>query len=119
VSVPNVGAVLGGDHYRPGRGPAGFGVFVRRAHGKFLNAIGRKVLQEAADPVVGVVGAVDGELVVQAGASAGGDSSNARLSGIGRFDGLGSGYEVSDIGEAAGRERKSFQVATADHALMH
>src|ERR1700682_3713080 len=64
VAVPLVGAVLGGDHDRPSGGPTGVSIFVRRAHSKFLNAIGREVLQEAADPVVGVIGAVDGQFVV-------------------------------------------------------
>ena len=119
VAVPLVGAVLGGDHDRPGRGPAGVGIFIRRAHGKFLNAIGREILQEATDPVVGVVGAVDRQFVVQARASAGRNSGDSRFGRIGRLDRLGSGHKVSDVGEAARRERKSFQVPAADDALMH
>ena len=60
VAVPFVGAVLGGDDDGAGGGAAGVGVFIGGAHGEFLNAIGRKILQKAADPVVGVVAAIDG-----------------------------------------------------------
>ena len=59
IAVPVVGASPGGDHYRSGGGPARVGIFIRSAHGKFLNAIGREVLQESSDPIVGVIRAVD------------------------------------------------------------
>ena len=51
-TVPLVGAVLGGDHHGGGRGAAGVRVFLRRAQGKFLDGVGREVLQESADPVI-------------------------------------------------------------------
>ncbi len=117
--MPLVGAVLGGDHDRPGGGPARVRVFIRGTHGKFLNAIGGEVLQEPANPVVGVVGAVHREFVVQARASPSGDGGDARLGGIGRLDRFGSGHQVSDVGEAACRERKGFQVPAADDALAN
>ena len=59
VTVPAVGAALRGDHHGSSGGPACVSVLVRGAHSEFLNAIGREILQKAADPVVGVIGAVD------------------------------------------------------------
>jgi hypothetical protein len=81
--VPVVGTVPGGDDDRAGRGPAGVSILVRGANREFLEAIRREVLQEAADPVVGVIGAIDGEFVVQTRASTGGDGGDARLGRVG------------------------------------
>ena len=44
VAVPMVGNVFGSDHHGSSGGLAGVGVFIRGAHGKFLNAIGREIL---------------------------------------------------------------------------
>jgi hypothetical protein len=110
VAMQAIGAAFGGDDDGAGRGPARVGVFVRGADGEFLNTVGREVLQKAADPVVGVVGTIDGELVVQAGAAAGGDRGDAGLGWIGGFNGLGARNQIGDVGEAACRERKRFEV---------
>ena len=111
--------MLRGDYDRPGSRPARVGVFIRGAYGKFLNAIGREILQEATDPVVGVVGAIDRQFIVQAGASTGGNGGNARLGGVRWLDGLGSRHKVSDVCKTARRQRKRFEVVAADYASMH
>ena len=64
IAVPFVGATLGGDHDRSSGGPACVGILIRRAHGKFPYAIGREILQKAADPIVGVVGSVDRQFII-------------------------------------------------------
>ena len=112
-------AALGRDDDRSRGCAAGVGVFVRRAHGKFLNRVGRKILQKAANPVVGIVAAIDREIVIQARTSAGGNRSDARLGGIGRFDRLGARREIGDVGEAARGERQRLQILAADDSLMH
>ena len=71
IAVPLIGAVLGGDDDRGGGGAAGIGVFLSGSNGKFLNGFRRKILEKAANPVIGIVDAIDGEIVVQAGAAAG------------------------------------------------
>src|SRR5579872_448391 len=52
IAVPLVRAVLGGDHDGASSGAARVGVFLSRSNGKFLNGFRRKILEEAADPVV-------------------------------------------------------------------
>src|SRR5208282_2963184 len=44
--VPFIAPALGGNHYRTRRGPTRVGVFVRCAHGKFLNTIRREVFRK-------------------------------------------------------------------------
>src|ERR1700730_616814 len=60
VAVPVVGAVLRGDDHRSSGGAAGVRIFLRGGDGKLLDRFRRIVLQETADPVIGVVGAVNG-----------------------------------------------------------
>jgi hypothetical protein len=119
IAVPVVGAAFGGEFNGTGGGAAGVGIFLRGANGEFLNGVGRKILEEAADVVVGVIAAVDGELVVEAGASAGGDGCDAGLGGIGGFDRFGAGSEIGDIGKAARGEREIFKVLAGDDALVN
>ena len=66
VAVPLVAAAAGRDDDGSGRCAAGVGIFLCGADGEFLDRVGRKILQESADVIVGVVAAVDGEFVVQA-----------------------------------------------------
>ena len=118
VAVPVVGAALSGDDDGAGGGAAGVGVLLAGADGELLDGVGGEVLEEASDVVVGVVAAVDGELVVEAGAAASGDGGNARLGGVGGLDGLGARGEVGDVGEAARGEREGLEVFGGDDALM-
>ena len=118
-AVPFVSATFGGDHDGARGGASGIGIFLSGLKGEFLNGIRREVLQEAANPVIGVVAAIDGELVVETGAASGGDGGDARLGGIGRFDGFSSRDKVSDISEAARGERESFEIVACDYALVN
>ena len=58
VAVPFVRSALGGDYHGAARGTARVGIFLRSSHGKFLDRVRRKILQEAADVIVGVVAAI-------------------------------------------------------------
>src|SRR6202030_4350254 len=73
TTVPFVGATLGVDDDRSRRCPARVGVFVGGANREFLNRVRRKILQKSANPVVGVVAAVHGKIIVQSGTSSGGN----------------------------------------------
>src|SRR6202043_2144193 len=97
----------------------GVGIFLRGAHGEFLNYFRGEILQEASDPVIRIVGAVDREFVVQARTSTGGDRGDARLRWVGGFDRFRAGHEVSDVGEAARGERESLEVLTGNYALVN
>ena len=59
IAVPFVCAMLGRDYDRAGGGSACVGVLICGAHLELLNPIGRKILQEAANQVVGVVATID------------------------------------------------------------
>ena len=108
AAVPIVGTALGGDDDRTGGGASGVGVFLGGAHGEFLDVIGREVLQESADVVVGIVAAIHGELVVQPGAAAGGNRGDASFGRVGGLDRLGSRGKIGDVGEAASRQGQGF-----------
>jgi hypothetical protein len=118
IAVPVVGAALGGDDDGAGGGAAGVGVLLAGADGELFDGVGRVVLQEAADVVVGVVAAIDGELVVEAGAAAGGDGGDAGLGGVGGLDRLGAGGEVGDVGKAARGQGEGLEVLACGDALV-
>ena len=65
AAMPIVGAALGGDDHGPGGRAAGVGIFLGGLHREFLNGIGREILQEPANPIVGVVHAIDRKRVVK------------------------------------------------------
>lgn len=119
VSVPIVGAAPGGDDDRSCGGASGVGVFLRGADGEFLNGIRREILQKASNPVVGVVGTINGEFVVEAGTAAGGNGGDACFGGIRGLDGLRARDQICDVGEAARGERKSFEIAASHYSLMN
>src|SRR5579864_8207116 len=64
-TMPVIGAVPGCNNDRAGGRASGIGVFARSSEGEFLNGIGREVLEKAANPVVGIVRAIYGQVVVQ------------------------------------------------------
>ena len=109
AAMPVIGSALGRDHDRSRRGSARVGVFLGRAHRKFLNRVRREILQKSANPIVGVVAAIDGKIVVQSGTSAGRNRRDARLGRIGRLDRFCSRRQIGDVGEAARRQRKGLQ----------
>ena len=76
-------------------------------------------MQKAADPIVGIVRAIDRQLVIQSRAAAGGNGGDARLGGIGRLDWFGSRNEIGDVGKTARRQRQSLQVLAANYATAH
>ena len=118
-AMPLVGATFGGDHDGAGGGTSGIGIFLSGLKSEFLNGIRREVLQEAANPVIGIIAAIDGEFVVEAGTASSGDGGDACLSGIGRFDRFSTGNKVSDVGEAARGQREVFEIVTGDYALVN
>ncbi len=76
-------------------------------------------MQESANPVIGIVSAVDGKFVVQTGAAAGGHCGDARFGGIGGLDRFRPGGEVSNVGKAAGGKRNAFEILRSDNRLVH
>src|SRR3984893_12439819 len=112
--MPFVGAAVGGNHNGTSRRAAGVGILQHRAYGELADCFGREVLQKAANVVIGVVAAVNGEVVVEAGTPTGGDCSDARFRGIGRLDRFGAGREVGDVGKAPSGEGGRFKVLGAD-----
>ncbi len=119
VAMPVIGAALGADDHRCGGGAANVGIRLRGLHRKFAHNIRRKVLQEAADVIVRVVHAIDGKLIVQAGAAARGHGRDTRLSGIGRLNRFRARHHVCDIGKATGRQRNVLQVLPSNYAPIH
>src|SRR5215469_3602419 len=65
-AMPLVGAMPGAYDHRASHSAAGVRILLGGLHGEFLKRIRGKVLQEAANVVVGVVPAIDGQLHVQA-----------------------------------------------------
>ena len=118
-AMPLVGAAPRGDDNRTRGGASGIGVSLRGAKGKFLNGIGRKVLQEAANIVVGIVAAINGNFIVESGAAAGRNRGDARLRGIGRLDRFGSRREIGDVGKTARGERDVLQILVIHDGLVH
>ena len=66
LAVPLVRAAFSGDDHRCRRRATGVGILLRRADRKFLDGIRRKVLEKAANPIIGIVAAVHGTFIVQA-----------------------------------------------------
>ncbi len=118
VAMPVIGAAVGADDDGACGRASDVGILGRGLHRKFTNDVRRKVLQEAADIVVGVVDAIDGQLIVQPGTATGGHRGNARLGGIGRLYRLGSRNHVGDVGKAACRQRNGLQVFAGDDAAV-
>ena len=119
ASVRLVAAVAGGDDDAGGRGATGVGVGTGGANGKLLDGVHRNVLQEAANPVIGVVGAIHAEFVVESTAATGADGSDARLGGITGLNRLSARRQVGDVGKAARGQRERGKVLTADDDLVH
>ena len=65
VAVKLVRAVLRRDRDRPSGGSSDVRLRVGDADGERLNRVGREILKESADVIVGIVDAVDGEHVVE------------------------------------------------------
>ena len=118
-TVPLVGSAFGCDLNRAAHGAPDIRILLRSLDCEFLNRIRRKILQEAADVIVGVVHAVDRQHVVQAGAAAEGDSGDARFSRIGGFHWFGSGHQVSDVCETAFGEWYGFEIPRSHHAAIN
>ena len=118
-AVPEVGAALGGDLDRAAHGAADVRILLRRLHGEFLDRIRRKILQEAADPIVRVVGAIHGIHIVESGTAAEGDRRDARLRRVGGLHRFGAGNEEGDIGEAAVRQRNGIQILGGNRAAVN
>ena len=85
VAVPLVGPALGGDDHGCGGRPAGVRILLRRADRKFLDRIGRKILEKAANPIIGIVAAVHGIFIIEARTAAGGKRGSTGFGGIGRL----------------------------------
>src|SRR5580704_1323170 len=69
VAMERVRSSPGCDHNRSGRGTARVRVLLRGPDREFMNSIGRVILQEASDIVIGVVSSIHGKFVVQSRAS--------------------------------------------------
>ena len=119
IAMPLIGAVTGRDHHRTDRGSPGVGVFLRSSHRKFLNCIGRKILQEAANVVVRIISAINRKRYVQARAATERHRSDAGFGRVGRLDRFGPGYEICDIRKAAMGQRRGFKILPRDRSLMH
>ena len=117
--MPVVSAALRADDHGGSGSAANVRIRLRGLHGEFPNYIGRKVLQEAADVVVRIVGAVHRELVVQPGASTSGHRGNARLGRVGRLDRLRARHHVGNVSEAAGRQRNGLQVLARNDSSIN
>jgi hypothetical protein len=119
VSVPFIVAPLGRNDDGAGRRAARVRILLGRSHGKFLNRIGREILQEPADVVVGVVPAVDREFVVEPGAPTRGYRRDARLGGVGGLHRLGSGGQIGNVRKGPCGKGDGLEVRSGDRALVH
>ena len=82
VAMPFIAAPPRRDHDRTRRGSSGIGILVSRAHGKFLDGLRREILEKSADEVVGIIAAIHGKLIVQAGTASGSNGGDASFRGI-------------------------------------
>jgi hypothetical protein len=117
--VPIVRAALRGDNNGAAGRTACVGVFLGSTHVELADSIRRVVLQKASNEIVGVVAAIDGQLVVEAGASARRHGTNARLRGVRWFHRLGPGSEVGNVGKAASGKWQAVEVLRRDDALVN
>ena len=114
AAMPVVSAAARGENDAAAVGARSIRAKLRGAHDKFLHGFGRKILEEAADVIVVVVAAVNGEVYVEARAAAERNGGDARLGGIGRLDGSGEGREEGNIGEGARGEGDFVEIGGGD-----
>ena len=119
ASMPVVGAMLGRDDNRCSSRSRRVRVLLRSPYSKFLDRIGREILQETADVIVGVVAPVNRELDVEARAAARRYRRDARLRGIGRLDGLRTRRQISHVCEAPLRKRNRVEILFGNCRLMN
>src|SRR5438477_5788186 len=117
--MPFIAAAPGRYDDRTSRSSTCIRILVSRPHGELLDHFRRKVLQEPADEIVGIISPVDREFIVQSRTSACRYGSNASFRRIGWLHRFCSWRKIGNVGEASLRQRQTLQILPADDPLVH